>query len=197
MVLLALVGVGVIGWIERRPLLQSIADAWIVSDQIAPADVVAVFGGGLEDRPFAAAYYYRKGLVRTVLLSNVHVGPAGHLGAFPTHVVAAREILSKLGVPESAVETFGNDLSNTHDEVLALRAWAEHAGARSIIVPTEIFPARRVRWMLHRVFSEDMTIRVVALDPLEYRRDDWWQHEEGIVSLQNEILKYLYYRIRY
>ena len=66
---------------------------------------VAVFGGGLEGRPFAAAAYYRRGLVTRILVSNVHVGPAEHLGALPTQVTATREVLFKLGVPESAIET--------------------------------------------------------------------------------------------
>jgi uncharacterized SAM-binding protein YcdF (DUF218 family) len=189
--------VGVVGWVERTRLLQWVADLWIVSDELAPADAVAVFGGGIEDRPFAAAEYYRRGLAKRVLLSNVHIGPAEHIGAMPTQVTATREILFKLGVPETAVEVFGNELSNTHDEVLALHAWVQRTGTRSIIVPTEIFPARRVRWMLHHIFSEDIAIHVVALDLPLYRRDDWWEHEEGIVSLQNEILKYVYYRFRY
>jgi hypothetical protein len=197
LVLLAIFAAGMVGWVGRTFLLQRVAELWIVSDEIAPADAVAIFGGGIEDRPFAAADYYRLGLVKRVLLSNVHVGPAEYLGAMPTQVTATREILFKLGVPESAIEIFGDDLSSNHDEVLSLRAWARRAGARSIIVPTEIFPARRVRWMLHSVFGEDVAIHVVALDPVLYKRDDWWHHEEGVVGFQNEVLKYFYYRIRY
>jgi uncharacterized SAM-binding protein YcdF (DUF218 family) len=196
-VVLAIIGAGAVGWIEHTLLLQSVADAWIVSDPIAPADAVAVFGGGLEDRPFAAAAYYREGLVKRVLVSNSQVGPAEHLGVWPTHVAATREILFKLGVPESAIETFGDDLANTHDEVLALWEWAKRSRTRSIIVPTEIFSARRVRWMLHRVFDEDVSIRVVALDPPTYRRDDWWRREEGLIDFQNEVIKSLYYRMMY
>ena len=42
-------------WLERAPLLRGMADLWIVSDPSTPADVVAVLGGGLNERPFAAA----------------------------------------------------------------------------------------------------------------------------------------------
>ncbi|MEA2987354.1 MAG: hypothetical protein QOG83_65, partial [Alphaproteobacteria bacterium] len=80
---------------------------------------------------------------------------------------------------------------------LALRGWATRAGARSIIVPTEIFAARRLRWMLHRVFADDVTIRVPALDPLDYRRDNWWRNEAGLIGFQNEVIKYVYYRFKY
>jgi uncharacterized SAM-binding protein YcdF (DUF218 family) len=184
----AMLGTG--AWVGRDWLLLMAADLWIVSDPIGPADAVAVFGGGIEDRPFAAAQYYRQGLVKKVLVSN-----AG--GAFMPDIAATEGILLKLGVPASAIETFGNDLRNTHEEVLALQAWAERNNACSIIVPTEIFSARRVRWMLHRTFGGECVIRVIALDPLKFGGNDWWRHTQGVSAFQNEILKYIYYRLNY
>jgi uncharacterized SAM-binding protein YcdF (DUF218 family) len=185
-VVVALLGSG--AWVGRGSLLLAAADLWIVSDPIGPADAVAVFGGGIQDRPFAAAQYYRQGLVKKVLVSN-----AG--GVFIPYVAATERILLKLGVPASAIETFGNDLRNTHEEVLALRAWSERNNACSIIVPTEIFSARRVRWMLHRAFGDECVIRVIALDVLS--RNDWWRHVQEASAFRNEILKYLYYRLHY
>jgi uncharacterized SAM-binding protein YcdF (DUF218 family) len=192
-----LVALGVGGWYGRTLLLRSAADFWIVSDPIGSADAVAVFGGGLEDRPFAAAAYYRQGLVKKILISNVREGPAERLGALSSHAAANRAVLLKLGVPEGDIETFGADLSNTQEEAVALREWAAHARLRSIIVPTEIFAARRVRWMLHRVFGDNTVIRVPALDPPEYRDGDWWRHEQGIIGFQNEVIKYVYYVLKY
>jgi uncharacterized SAM-binding protein YcdF (DUF218 family) len=196
--LLALIVVlGAAAWFGRAPLLRSAADLWIVSDPVAPADAVAIFGGGLEYRPFAAAEYYRRGLARKILLSNIGSSRAERLGVLESHVEHNRKVLLKLGVPETDIETFGSALSNTYEEALALRDWAARRGARSIIVPTEIFSARRVRWMLHRVFTDGGIIRVPALDPLEYRRDDWWKNERGLIAFQNEIIKYVYYRFKY
>jgi hypothetical protein len=186
-VVVAVLGTG--AWVRRDWLLVAAADLWIVSDPIGPADAVAVFGGGIGDRPFAAAQYYRHGLVKKILVSN-----AG--GVFMPDVAVTKGILLKLGVPASAIETFGNDLGNTHQEVLALQAWAERNKACSIIVPTEIFSARRVRWMLHRAFGDECVMRVIALDPPQIRQD-WWRHTQGINAFQNEILKYIYYRLNY
>jgi len=193
----AIVALGTVVWVERAALLRSAANAWIVSDEVGPADAVAIFGGGPDDRPFAAADYYRRGLVKTILIANDRLSPSEKIGAVPTSVEANREVLLKLGVPEASIATFGNDLSNTHEEVLALQAWAQAAGARSIIVPTELFSARRLRWALHHVFGDGVTIRVPALERDEFGRDDWWRHEGGVVAFQNEVLKYLYYRIKY
>lgn len=198
LVLAAAVAVlGVVAWFERQQLLRTAAEVWIVSDEPAPADAVAVFGGGIEDRPFAAARYYHEGLVNKVLVSNDPVGPAAQLGIMPSDAAANRAVLLKLGVREADIEIFGNELSNTHEEVLALREWATRMGAKSIIVPTEIFSARRVRWMLRRAFGKEIDIRVPALDPVQYRADNWWRYEAGLIDFQNEVIKYLYYRLRY
>ena len=195
--LMLMMAFGVAGWYARAPLLRAAADLWIVSDPIGPADAVAVFGGGIEDRPFAAAEYYRKGIVKKVLVSNVHESPTEVLGVLLPHAAANRAVLLKLGVPEAAIETFGTNLANTHQEALALRDWAIRTGARSIIVPTEIFAARRLRWALHRVFDNATVIRVPAHTPPEYRADNWWQDERGIVAFQNEVFKYAYYLLKY
>ena len=192
-----LVTLGIAGWYGRTLLLRSAADFWIVSDPIGSADAVAVFGGGVEDRPFAAAAYYRQGLVKKVLISNVRKRPAERVEVLSSHAAANRAVLLKLGVPEGDIETFGTDLSNTQEEAVALREWAVLTRARTIIVPTEIFAARRLRWMLHRVFGNDLVIRVPALDPREYRDADWWRHEEGIIGFQNEVIKYFYYILKY
>ena len=199
--LLAVFGVaaalGTGAWIGRDRLLLSAADFWIVSDPIGPADAAAVFGGGIQDRPFAAAQYYRQGLVQKILLSNERQSPAAKSDIVMSDVAITEGVLVKLGVPASAIETFGSDLGNTHQEALALRAWAERNKAHSIIVPTEIFSARRVRWMLHRAFGGGFVIRVIALEPALFRRDDWWRHPQGIVVFWDEILKYVFYRLSY
>ncbi len=192
-----LVVLGAGAWVGCDWLLCSAADLWIVSDPIGPADAVAVFGGGIQDRPFAAAQYYRQGLVQEILVSNERQSPAAKSDVVMSDVAVTEGVLVKLGVPASAIETFGSDLGNTHQEALALRAWAERNNAHSIIVPTEIFSARRVRWMLHRAFGGGFVIRVVALDPPPFRRDNWWRHTEGINAFGTEVLKYIFYRLSY
>jgi uncharacterized SAM-binding protein YcdF (DUF218 family) len=173
----AMLGIGT--WVGRDWLLLSAANLWIVSDPIGPADAVAVFGGGIADRPFAGAQYYRQGLVKKILID----------------LPDSEAVLLELGIPSSAIETFGSGLKNTHQEALALHAWTQRNNACSIIVPTEIFSARRVRWMLHRAFGDDCVIRVIALDVLS--RNDWWRHVQEASKFQNEILKYIYYRLNY
>jgi hypothetical protein len=65
--------------------------------------------------------------------------------------------------------------------------------------PTEIFSARRVHWMFNREFAgTGVSIMVPSFDPPRlYTRADWWKTEDEMLAFQNEILKYLYYRLKY
>jgi uncharacterized SAM-binding protein YcdF (DUF218 family) len=162
-------------------LLGWAGDRWIISDPLGPADAVAIFGGGVADRPFAAAQYYRQGLVTKILIDDPD----------------SEAVLLKLGTPQNAIEAFGHALRNTHEEALALRAWMEQHNLHSIIVPTEIFSTRRVRWMLCRALPAGLQTRVVAIDAPDYRRNNWSQRKHGVTAFKNEVVKYIYYRLRY
>lgn len=183
-------------WIERGPLLESIADLWIISDTMTRADAAVVLGGGLDDRPFAAAKLYREGLVHKVLISQVGDDPAASIGAVLNHTEANRQVLLRLGVPADAIETFGTANKNTGEEATALSAWVNRNNASTFIIPTEIFSARRVKFIFQRQLATER-IEVLALDPPLYHKNDWWRTGTGLITFQNEILKYIYYRLEY
>ena len=185
---------GAIAWLERTALLQTAADLWVVSDPITPADAVVVLGGGADVRPFVAADLYAKGLVHKVLVSQVE----------DTRVILSHDelnlrILRKLGVPDSAIELFGNGSRNTWDEAVALRGWTKQHATSALIIPAEVFFARRARWVFNREFSRTgIRIEVPSFDPPNgYSRANWWKTEGGFITFQNEVLKYLYYRLKY
>jgi uncharacterized SAM-binding protein YcdF (DUF218 family) len=185
-------------WIARAPILRECAELWVVSDPLQPADAIAVLGGGITLRPFVAARLYKQGLAPKVLVSNVRPDPLVRLGLVAPHPDETRPLLVKLGVPEAAIVGFGRDVASTFDEARALAAWAEDNRAHTIIVPTEIFPSRRQRWILdHELKPVGARVILDAVTPPEYGIDDWWRHDEGLIGFQNEVIKYVYYRVKY
>ena len=185
-------------WYSRATLLRGAAELWVVSDPLVQTDAVAIFGGGLGVRPFAAADYYKEGLTKKILVSDVRLDTAKMLGVLPSDVALTRSVLIKLGVPETAIEVFGNGLSNTYQEAVALREWAVRTQARSVVVPTQAFSSRRVRWVLEHAFTgTGIQVKVVALDNPEYSLSDWWKDEKAVIEFQNEVIKYVYYRFKY
>ena len=183
-------------WLYHQLLLQNTAGLWVEYDSVEPADAVAIFGGGIKTRPSAAAEYFRQGLVPRILVSNVSsaVEPRSSL----SHTEQNLSELKKLGVPDSVVEIFGCNSSSTYQEALALKRWSLSKGARSVIVPTEYFSARRVRWITQRVFEgTGVVVRVPVIASLDYLRGEWWNNADALLAFQREVIKYLGYRLLY
>jgi uncharacterized SAM-binding protein YcdF (DUF218 family) len=109
-----------------------------------------------------------------------------------------RRILLSNGIPDEAMTIIGSGVGSTYDESRAVQAWLEKSGAKSIIIPTDIFHTRRVRWIFARELRDNkVQIHVVAIDPLRYKTGDWWRHEEGVIAFQNEVAKFAYYLVKY
>ena len=181
----------VLCFVFRAPLLTGLAEAWIVNEPV-------ILGGGLENRPFAAARLFRAGVAPQVLYMNVQLGPAEELGVVMTESEATRRILLSNGVPELSMTAIGNSVSSTYDESRAVREWVEKTGAKSVVIPTDLFHSRRVRWLFRKQLQcTPAQTYVQAVDPIRYQRTNWWQREEGLIAFQNELIKSVYYRLKY
>jgi uncharacterized SAM-binding protein YcdF (DUF218 family) len=182
-VVVVLMGFGVGTWLERDNLLQGLADLWIISDPIIRADAVVVLGGGLKYRPPIAAELYKNGNVSKVLVSQMRE--------------PNERSLVKLGVPAAAIEMFGTDNASTADEARAIKHWAEHNPGSILIIPAEIFAARRVRW----IFREELHATGVGVEVPSFEEDikrvGWWKTSAGRMTFRDEVMKYIYYRLRY
>jgi uncharacterized SAM-binding protein YcdF (DUF218 family) len=194
-----LLGIGASTWAARGFLLRGLAQSWVVSDPLMQADAIFVLGGGDETRPFAAAMLYKDNLAKRILVSNARLGgPVEKLGILPSEAELNRQILLKLGVPPGAITVIGSNLSSTYAESVALAEWAKKTGAKRIIIPTEIFPSRRVHWIFnHQLQPLGITAIVVAYPHQNYTINNWWHVHDGIIDFQNEVLKDGYYHLRY
>ena len=185
-------------WAGRVLILRDCAALWIVSDQPGPADAIAVLGGGENLRPFVAAKLYKDELAGKILVANVKPTAIEKLGLVGSHADFTRRILLRLGVPQEAIIDFGSNVGSTFDEARALAVWAKKNGARTIIVPTEIFSTRRQGWILDRELGPvGAHVIIDAITPPDYNLDNWWRHTEGLIGFQNEVIKYAYYRWKY
>jgi hypothetical protein len=151
-------------------------------------------------RPIAAADLYKRGLSHQVLVANAFMGPGRReaLNLLPSDADLNREVLLKHGVPLTDIAEFGDQVSSTYEEARAILAWAKISGAKSVIIPIDVFSTRRVRWIFnHELAPAGIRVIVRAVTPDDYSVDDWWQHEKGLINFQNEVIKFIYYRLKY
>jgi uncharacterized SAM-binding protein YcdF (DUF218 family) len=185
-------------WHFRAPLLAGMAKAWIVNDPPSPCGAIVVLGGGIQTRPFEAARLYREGYAPRVLVASPERKPTDELGITAGDTETTTQILLEQGVPEQSIIPFGNEVSSTFEEALALRDWVEKTGAKKLIIVSDPFHTRRARWLFRKQLSTtSIQILTVAAPALKYDASNWWQTEQGLIEFQNELIKYIFYRLKY
>ena len=184
--------------IFRVPILTGLAKVWVVNEPVAKADAIVVLGGGPENRPFAAAKLYHAGVAPKILYMDVKLDAAARMGIGISERELTRRILMSNNVPESALVAVGEGVASTFDESRAVRDWMEITGAKSIVIPTDLFHTRRVRWIFrHELGEGPFQIRVQAVPLPGYGPGDWWRHEDGLIAFESEVIKTIYYRCKY
>jgi uncharacterized SAM-binding protein YcdF (DUF218 family) len=92
----------------------------------------------------------------------------------------------------------GDGVNNTHDESLAVRHWTEEHKPKRIIIPTDLFHTRRVKWLFRKTLREaGVEVLVDAVPQKDYTAANWWQNEKGLIAFQTEVLKFAYYWLKY
>ena len=192
--------VGMLGcFLLRAPLLAGAARAWIVDDAVAQADAIAVLGGGAQFRTFAAARLFHAGVAPRIAFMDVGLGPEerdrGQTVSGETRLL--RAVLLSERVPEENIVLVGRGETSTAEEARALRDWAVKSGVKRLLIPTDYFHTRRVSWYFRKVFAgTGIETRVQAVPMGNYSLENWWQHEDGVVTFQNEIIKSALYLAR-
>jgi uncharacterized SAM-binding protein YcdF (DUF218 family) len=162
-----------------------------MSDPIDHADAIVVLGGALDLRPAAAAELFKQGFASEVLAPRSHYDNGREARRMA-------DILVRAGVPTSAITEFEIDLLSTYGEAFATAKLAQIRGFKSLLIPTDLFPTRRTRWIFRReLASMGVTVSVAPITPPDYSVENWWRHKRGVRTLASEVLKYLYYRVVY
>ena len=197
--MLILVLLCVAAFIFRHPLMSLAARWWIVNDAAGKADAVYVLGGGLDQRPFIAAELFNKGTVPLVLVAEPVQNPAVKMSLMPADADVTLGILKKQGVPDSAIQRIGNGVRSSRDEAVALHEWVKaHPSVKQVVIPTDPFHTRRVKWFFTRELKDtDVSLVVVAIPNPRYDAERWWESEESFLGFFNEIVKMIYYRLHY
>lgn len=183
----------------RAPLLAGAARLWIVDDAPAQADAIAVLGGGAQFRTFAAARLFHEGVAPKIAFMDVGLGTdelaRGETVSGETRLL--RAVLLHERVPEESIVLVGRGETSTAEEARALRDWAVKSGVKRLLVPTDHFHTRRVSWYFHKVFAgTGIETRVKAVPMGAYTADNWWHHEDGVITFQNEVIKSALYWAR-
>jgi uncharacterized SAM-binding protein YcdF (DUF218 family) len=170
-------------------------------DPLQPADAIFVFAGTVAERPLEAAELYRSGLAPRIVITRATIEQATfevqQRGVrIPTEHEINREVLSQLGIPESALVTPTFIHDNTGEEARTLRELALAHHWRRVIVVSSKYHLRRVAFATRRQLR-GTEVEILARGSRYDRADParWWTRRSDIRSLMSEVPKVIAYAL--
>ena len=161
-------------------------------DAFSQADAIVVLGGDV-DRVQHAVALFNEGCAPVVVFSGgISLKDAG-LACSSAQL--SLEAAQELGLPDGAA-IIADGAQSTYDEAVNLRRLAQQHRWHSIIVVTDLFHTRRAA-RTFRTLLPDTTIYLSAAPDPNVDASRWWQTEEGLVAVFNEVIKLGFYWARY
>lgn len=176
---------------------------WLSPQQsVQKADAIFVFAGTVAERPLEAADLYAAGYAPRILITRDTPEPAvlvaGTRGAsLPQRFELNREMLLKLGVPESSLIVPERIHDNTASEAQTLREVALRLGWKRVIVVSSTYHLRRVAIACRRQLRGtgiELVFRGTRYDPAV--PDRWWTRRNDIRWVVSEAPKVIAYWLR-
>ncbi len=164
-------------------------------DAFSQADAIVVLGGdgGNFFRVQQGVDLFNEGHAPVVVFSGgVSLKDAG-LACSSAQL--SLEAAQELGLPTGAA-IIASGAQSTYDEAVNLSRLAQQHRWQSLIVVTDLFHTRRAA-RTFRTLLPDTTIYLSAAPDPNVDANRWWQTEEGLVAVFNEVLKLVFYWARY
>ena len=195
---IALVLLLVLVWAFRYPLLRITGTFLIKEDPHARGDVLIVLGGAPVERGIAAAGLIKQGAAQqAVFTGSVIPQSVQAAGLSSTEASLTRDIAIWAGMPPTDAHLLEIGTS-TWEECVAVRDLALMSGYDTVVVVTTEFHTRRVGRVFRKVLGPSgIKVFVRAARATRYDAQHWWRTEEGLLMVNNEYVKLLYYAIKY
>jgi uncharacterized SAM-binding protein YcdF (DUF218 family) len=186
--------------IFRSAILTGIADYLVIDDVPQPADVIFLLNSDYNTRPYRAAELYQQGLAPVVLIARSEDTPAVKMGLIPNDTDISVGVMEKLGVPPGKIIVlpYGTGATSTFDEAAALHRYIETTHIQKVLLVTSSFHTRRAKWIFQRELAgQPVTLEMVAVPYAGFDQTNWWKNESGLITLNNEYIKWFYYLFKY
>ncbi len=179
----------------RTSILRGMGNYLIAEDPPTKAELVFVLGGNSYDRGRkAAALYKEKKAERIVCLGANVPSVLQALGIDSSEGHISASIADQRGVPEEAIRVLEKGTSTMGEAIASLR-YCRKNGIDSAIVLSDKFHLRRVRYVFEPLFKDsDTELHYRGTPSSLYDESHWWRSEAGMIMVNNEYMKLLYYR---
>ena len=185
-------------YLGRFAIFEKMAEYLMVNDDVSYVDYAFVLSGNALDRGQKAAELYHEGKIgKVVCLGANQSNDLKTFGIDTLESELTQIQLLKGGVPSGDILLFPVGTS-TAEEADFVLDFCKQKGVRQIAVVSSSFHTKRAEQVFKKPFQgEGIAVSVISAPSSIYDESRWWENEYGLIALNNEYIKQLYYFFKY
>lgn len=170
----------------------------ICEDDLRRAEAIFVLSGNPEDRAKEAAKLFKKGYARKIISTGQSIPSLFEvINVKMDEATLSRKALIKAKVDSTMLEELHIGTS-TREESIAILRYCKQNGLKKIIVVSDKFHTNRINYAFRSIFEEGGIEVILRGAPSSvYDENFWWASESGLLMVNNEYVKLIYYYIHY
>ena len=183
---------------NRYRILLGVGSFLITEDELVHADAVYVLGGAPRERGARGAELVQQGHAGIMVCTGSNIpGILEGEGLMLTEAELSRRSALRAGLDSARIRPLVAGTS-TWEEAALIRDDARVHGYDTILIVSTEFHLRRVgRVFAKQVRDTPIEVRTISAAGLNYDPKRWWTSEEGLLMVNNEHVKLIYYWITY
>jgi len=189
---------GIALFVFKAPILRSLGKYLIHEDQLQKADAMFVLSGGGFDRGNEAVKVFKWGYTDKIICTggNAFVElKALNIDTLESDMTAAN--IRRQGIPDSLVIEIKEGTS-TREESNVILGYCKINHLSKVIILSSKFHTNRINNVFRKKFKQQgIDVIIHGAPSSDYDEMLWWQSEDGLIALNNEWIKTVYYWWKY
>jgi uncharacterized SAM-binding protein YcdF (DUF218 family) len=185
-------------WWLRFDILRGFGNYLDDSDAPHPAQRIFVLGGGAFDRGHEAARLWYQGIAPRIICTGSYIsGTVKSLGLDYTEAQLTQMRIWSFDIDSAFVEAVNIGTSTMEESNFILNYCLDHE-LNKIILVSDKFHTRRIKNVFEKKFEEaKIEVFYAGAPSSRYRESEWWREESGLIMVNNEYIKLVYYWWKY
>lgn len=186
-------------WIFKTNILRGIGNNLIVKDPLQKCDAIVVLSGSADERAKHAALLYKQGYAPKIICTGEiipeNIAIAGL--SYNEGDLTALALTRRYHVPDSVIIHVPTGTS-TREEALIMAQYAQKHQLKKLMLVSTAFHTKRAKYIFKKAFRKtDVLLCAQPAPATDYNEQYWWKDEEGLLTVNNEYAKKIYYFLKY
>lgn len=185
-------------FIFKNFILKEIGNYLISQDSLEKTQAMFVLGGGAFDRGNEAVKIFEKGFAEKIICTSGNFPRDYEVLGLPYAESDATKInLTRQGVPDRLTTVIRKGTS-TFEEAEIILNYCKINRIKKCALLSSKFHTRRMRSIFEKKWKNSGVEFIIYGAPSSsYNESSWWKDEDGLIAVNNEYIKLVYYWAKY